>query len=313
MPATRNFTPLPTRGQSPKPFTFDNIFRATVIALVGIVAIVALALSYDALYQMAEKHGHSGWKSYAWPALIDLPLVVFTVVMLYAQVKQMGGWTIAGLLGLVLAYTGATVYLNYLESDGSIEGVFVRVAAPVGLFVCTEVLRHLLKFEIDHKGKAMTLAQMTAHIDQAKTELDRLNVQTEHRRQEAEQLTHQRDNLQAEIDNLMTAQSDHERVTYRGNVTPLNDARQSQMEQRRMELLPLLDSDLTQKELAERFNVTPQTIRRDIKALKDEGYLNDDSKQGQSSFDGLIDALPMDETGKEALRQSINGNQGDAQ
>jgi DNA-binding transcriptional regulator YhcF (GntR family) len=203
-----------------------------------------------------------------------------------------------------------TVYLNYLESDGTVEGIFVRVSAPVGLFVCTEVLRHLLKFEIERQGKLVSLAQMTVHLESAQRTLDRLNHQTDQQRQEAlaelEQLTHQHDTLQAHIDELMTAQCDIDQVTYRGNVTPLNAARQSQMEQRRMELLPLLDSDLTQRQLAERFDVTPQTIRRDIKALKDDGYLNDDGTRKQGSFDRLIDTIPLDQTGKDALRKSAD-------
>jgi len=163
---------------------------------VGIVGIVALALSYDALYQMASQHGHAGWKAYAWPTLIDLPLVVFTLAMLYAQIRRMSGWTIVSLLGLVLTYTGVTVYLNYLESDSSIEGVFIRVSAPVGLFVCTEVLRHLLRFEIEQGSKAKTLAQLTAQLETAQNDLDQLNRQITQNKNELTQVRVQKEEVE---------------------------------------------------------------------------------------------------------------------
>jgi hypothetical protein len=171
--------------------TFDNIFRLIVLTLVALVGIVALALSYDALYLLASQHGHDGWKAYAWPALIDLPLVVFTLAMLYAQIRAIGRWTIASFLGLVLAYTGLTVYLNYLESDGSIEGVFVRVSAPVGLFVCTEVLRHLFKFEIDRKVKLDTLATLTAKVNTLTAKRDTLTAQIEQQQTKLSDLSSQ--------------------------------------------------------------------------------------------------------------------------
>jgi hypothetical protein len=253
--------------------TFDTIFRAVVIALVGIVALVALALSYDALYLLASQYGHTGWKAYAWPALIDLPLVVFTLAMLYAQIRAIGRWTIASFLGLVLAYTGVTVYLNYLESDGSIEGVFVRVSAPVGLFVCTEVLRHLFKFELDRKVQLDTLATLTSKVNTKQQEVDTLSANLD-------TLTAKRDTLQAQIGTLQCQEKVSNIEKFDTIFDTLQEAKQGKKQERVDTLLDYLDTnpDATLTEAANENGVSRQTISNYVNELSEIGKLHKNGK-----------------------------------
>ncbi|MEM7346375.1 MAG: DUF2637 domain-containing protein [Chloroflexota bacterium] len=289
MSVTQNFNAPAQNGQSSSSLktilTFDNIFRFIVIALVGVVGIVALALSYDALYLMASEHGHEGWKAYAWPTLIDVPLVVFTLTMLYAQIRRMSQRTIISLLGLVLAYTGVTVYLNFLESDGTIEGIFVRVSAPVGLFVCTEVLRHLLRFEIEQKGKQATLVELDTCITEARSNLHQLNQTVEDNVKQ----------VQDELNRLMIQANQS-----RGNLTQINAHNQT------TETIPTKPSDETKQMafiICAEWEAAGQSLNRKGAALARELSLRLGRTIGRKTGRNLLNAYLFREMGTEK-----NGN-----
>lgn len=177
-------------------------FKSVVVFLVASVGVLAFVLSYNALYLMASQHGHNGVLAFLWPLIIDLPLVVLTLVMLYGQVNRWSKQAIVTLLLLVIGYTILTGLLNYLESDGSLGGVIVRVSAPAGLFICTEVLRHLFKFEMERQAVLDSIEQLEtrreknltawqqsqkelndilSQIDRARSQLDEISVKTDKR------------------------------------------------------------------------------------------------------------------------------------
>ncbi len=291
--------------------TFDNLFRLVVMVLIGIVGIVALALSYDALFLLASQHGHEGWKAYAWPTLIDLPLVVFTLVMLYAQIRRMGGWTIASLLGLVLAYTGVTVYLNYLESDGSIEGIFVRVSAPVGLFVCTEVLRHLLRFEIERGGKVATLSDLKTQIKQANRDLHQLQQETEvkvqdvrvelnrlidHKKEELAQVTAQR---QPESATPVQIADTTKREAFK--ICAEWEAAGQSLNRKGAALARELSARLGRKVGRK----TGRNLLNEYQEKRTEAEKNGNGPQNGAKWERVIEDLPLDDEGQDALKKSV--------
>jgi DNA repair exonuclease SbcCD ATPase subunit len=226
-------------------------------------------------------------------------------------VAKLKGYENRWLMPLIVGCTGLSVAFNVWHSPKADYLTRSVVALPpILLFASFKMWIWKIEQDTKRQEAIISIDELNERFTRLQLDLSDFEREADQKRQRSQnkldQLAQHRDTLQAEIDNLMTAQSDIEQGTYRGNVTDLNAARQSQMEQRRMELLPLLDSDLTQKQLAERFDVTPQTIRRDIKALKDDGYLNDDGTRKQGSFDRLIDTIPLDQTGKDALRKSAD-------
>lgn len=280
------------------------------MALIGNVGLVALALSYDALYLLASQHGHAGWKAYAWPTLIDLPLVVFTLVMLYAQIRRMGNWTIVSLLGLVLAYTGVTVYLNYLESDGSIEGIFVRVSAPVGLFVCTEVLRHLLKFEIERKGTVSTLSELQTQLVETHNKLNWLHQETEVKVQDVRaELKQVIDDSKAELEQVTALPQPENSPPVQISSTTKREAFKICAEWEAAGQSLSRKGAALARELSLRLGrkvgrKTGRNLLHEYQSRETQVEKNGNGLEKGDQWEELIDALPMDDLGKEALRTS---------
>ncbi len=82
----------------------------------------------------------------------------------------------------------------------------------------------------------------------------------------------------------------------RAHLDRANEQRELTITERRAAVEELLNDGRTQQEIAETLGVHPTTVYRDKKALEEK----------QSTGSGLIDALPMDDTGKDALKESVD-------
>jgi len=123
---------------------FDPIrfISAATAFLVAMLALGALALSYDALRAVAGANGIEGWKSLVWPLLIDASLVVFSLAVVRNSLRGESTrwpWFLVGL------YTLATVVFNLLHSPGNLTAYAAAIVAPVSLFLSFETLMGSIK------------------------------------------------------------------------------------------------------------------------------------------------------------------------
>lgn len=227
-----------------------NILTWAVAALVALIGAIALYISYEALYQTALVNGYSGLRAYVWPALIDAPLVVFTLAVLVAQLmrQRVVFWAF-----LVVVYTVATIAFNLAHAPQTLLGWGVAVAAPVGLLLTTEALRHLAKVHIERLVTLSSLSELRHKLDGLTAQRDSLAATIEQQ--------------EAKLSHILAQQTDAKQVTNRANVEEMNAAKDAKMQQRREQVLTLLNLQMSQKDIAERLEVSSATIRRDIKAL----------------------------------------------
>lgn len=223
-----------------------NALTAAVALMVLLIGAGAFTLSYDALYATGAAYGLPPSKVWMWPLLIDLPLVVFTLAMLVAQITRQSIKLWAVLVGL---YTLATIGFNLSHAQPSPLGWFVAIVAPLGLLLTTEALRHLAKNIIERQAVVSSLAELTAQRDTLTADLNKLNGQIERAR--------------IQLGDIKAGQIGQNAPS----VTELNEAKQAKIDTRRASVLSLLGEGLSPADIASELNVTVRTIKRDISAL----------------------------------------------
>jgi hypothetical protein len=228
----------------------SNTLTLTVAALVAAIGAGAFLLSYDALYSTGLSNGTPARWAWIWPLLIDLPLIVFTVAMLSAQLTRQ---SIKLWAGLVLLYTLATVAFNLSHAQPTPLGWLVAIVAPVGLLLTTEALRHLAKGTIERAAAVQSLAELSALLDTRRADLDKLNGQIE-------QAGVKLESLKADILACQTEQKHR-------SGSELTAAKLAKIAQRRDKVLELLSSGLSPADIAGELDVTVRTIKRDIRQL----------------------------------------------
>lgn len=221
-----------------------------VAALVALIGAIALYISYEALYQTALDNGYSGLRAYVWPALIDAPLIVFTLAVLLAQLmrQRVIFWAF-----LVVVYTVATIAFNLAHAHQTALGWAVAVAAPVGLLLTTEALRHLAKVHIERFVTLFSLSELSHQLDGMTAQRDSLTTTIE---QQEEKLS-----------DILSQQTEAKQATNRANVKEMNAAKDAKIQERREQVFTLLNLEMSQKDIAEKLGVSSATIRRDVKAL----------------------------------------------
>jgi len=235
----------------------------TVAALTTAIAIGAFTLSYDALYAIGLAYGVKASIAWLWPLLIDLPLIVFTLAMLVAQLTRQ---SIKLWAGLVMLYTLATIAFNIAHAQQSALGWLVAIVAPVGLLLSTEALRHLARGTIERQAAVITLQELTHEVNTRRAELDTLTRQ-------AAALTAQVDTLKAD----KTALNFRENIPKANTqVDTLNAARIDARQQRLNALLAHLaenpQANLT--DAAPVVGVSRQTVGAYVTELTEAGKLH---------------------------------------
>lgn len=210
--------------------------------LVGILAGIAFILSYDALQAVAGTNGIGGWRSYAWPLLIDASLVVFSLAVVRNSLRgerTAWPWILVGL------YTMATLVFNIVHAPGHLTAWAVAVVAPLSLFLSFETLMGQLKAEVKRSAIVQSLEDLSAEVSKVHTRRSNLAAQVD-------RLIVQRNELKADINE-----------TKRANVTDMNLARQVKIDQRRETVGQMLKAGQAEQDIAEAVGVSLRTIKRD--------------------------------------------------
>lgn len=138
-----------------------------VLFLVSVVTIISFILSYEALWNYALKGGKPENLAWLWPVIIDLPIVVFSVVALFAVSLGSNPWPFRIVVGLV---TLGTIYFNYSYAVSQELSWQVYVTAPIMYFVSFEVLAWVIKIVSDRSVLVTKVAEVRAKLGVLETE-----------------------------------------------------------------------------------------------------------------------------------------------
>ena len=170
-------------------------------ALVTMLALFAFILSYSSLQHLAAKNGLPGWLSYVWPLLLDFAMLVFSLAILRANLRQERAiypWT------LTIAFAGLATLANILDVTSLglpavVVAASVKALAPVALVLAFELLMSMLRAEMKRTAVVNSLAKLTQTQQQEQAELTRLTGQVD-------SLTAKREQLQSELQGLRQQQ-----------------------------------------------------------------------------------------------------------
>jgi hypothetical protein len=176
-----------------------NISRFTSF-LVGLLALGALSLSYNALQSVAASNGLDGWQSYIWPLLLDFALIVFSIAVVR---NSLHGERVRWPWFLVGVYTVATISFNLIHAPDNLTARVVAVVAPISLFLSFETLMAMLKSDVQRGVAAATLAQLTGQADQVRAGLVAAQQQTETMTAKRDQVQHELTELRKEKRNIV--------------------------------------------------------------------------------------------------------------
>lgn len=128
-PVLGPFSPLPHTKPSP-PRRVDALVVLTTIAVAASVLLTGAAfwLSYEHLHDVASSHGLSGSRAWAWPATVDLFVLIGEVLILIAALRQtVDPWAIL----LTVAGSGGSIVLNVAGvGDDAAPMDYVVAAVP---------------------------------------------------------------------------------------------------------------------------------------------------------------------------------------
>jgi len=148
----------------------------TAAVLVAFVAIFAFVLSYSSLQHMAETNGVGPKLSKVWPLLLDFAMIVFSLAILRASLRQertFYPWL------LTIIFASLATIANVLDattlniSPVAIKAT-VKALAPVTLVLAFELLMGMLRAEVRRNEKtvaAQTLQEQVANLQQELADL----------------------------------------------------------------------------------------------------------------------------------------------
>lgn len=267
-----------------------------VIALVSLITVISFVLSYEVLWSYALAGGKSDKLAWLWPVIIDLPIVVFSVVALFAVSLGYNPWPFRIVVGLV---TGGTVYFNYSYAISQGVSWQVYITAPIMYFVSFEVLAWVIKvvsersvlitkmaeisaklgiLEIEYRGKKDNLKSELEKMEQAR--LAEAEEKATLKQAEIESLSIQQATLQSEVDKASQKLSDIQRQieAKRQELNTTQDATLVNVwdlighiepatldnQKRQFFVALLVNAKVSQKDIAEWAGKSIKTIQRDI-------------------------------------------------
>lgn len=147
-----------------------------VAGLVFILAILAFVLSYSSLQHMALSYGVGPRLSYVWPLLLDFAMLVFSMAILRANLRNepaLYPW------GLTIGFSGLATVANVLDITSLgippvVIGAAVKALAPLALVLAFELLMSMLKAELKRADVAAGIRELLDERDALVVRRDRL-------------------------------------------------------------------------------------------------------------------------------------------
>lgn len=167
----------------------DGRFIRAVVAGTAVAGIVAFAISFAALYEVAAWLGLPWFMHWAVPVFIDLAILVYAGSVLVHEARgessRASWWALGAFTGLSLVANAAHALSAHQDTVWqSIVGVTIAAMVPVAVFVATDQLARVAVENPESRR-----AEMKAEMDD---ELQMLRVRSE--------LEMERDRLAAELE-----------------------------------------------------------------------------------------------------------------
>ena len=167
----------------------DGRFIRAVVAGTAVAGIVAFAISFSALYEVAAWLGLPWFMHWAVPVFIDLAILVYAGSVLVHEARgessRASWWALGAFTGLSLVANAAHALSAHQDTVWqSIVGVTIAAMVPVAVFVATDQLARVAVENPESRR-----AEMKAEMDD---ELQMLRVRSE--------LEMERDRLAAELE-----------------------------------------------------------------------------------------------------------------
>ncbi|GGX50220.1 DUF2637 domain-containing protein [Streptomyces fructofermentans] len=137
-----SLTPVETAST---PAAVDHAITALAAVLTVLLTAVAFWLSYEHLQEVAARHGmqEAVARSWAWPATVDLFIVIGELLILRASLAHRVDWWA---IGLVTAGDGASIALNVAgvgEGAGALNYVVAAVPPVAALLAFGALMRQV--------------------------------------------------------------------------------------------------------------------------------------------------------------------------
>ncbi|MGM7670243.1 DUF2637 domain-containing protein [Microbacterium sp. A93] len=200
----------------------DGRFIRAVVAGVVVAGVVAFAISFTALYEVAGWLGLPPFMWWAVPVFIDLAILVYAASVLVHKARgerTLASWAALGTFTVLSVFANAAHAWSYVQDhDQAWQGVVGAVIAgmvPVAIFVATE---QLSRVAVEDPESRRAELREQSRMEQARAEHDRQLVRLGFEREKQErQMAHER--VMAE----RTAELDRER--HRTEVAKLQASR----------------------------------------------------------------------------------------
>lgn len=163
----------------------DGRFIRLVVGGVVIAGVVAFAISFSALYQVAEWLGIPPYMWWAVPVFIDLAILVYAGSVLVHKARGESTWASWAALG---TFTALSVFANAAHAWSAphdvawqaVVGAVIAGMVPVAIFVATE---QLSRVAVENPESRRAELRELARMDQARAEhqqaMDRMRFEQE--------------------------------------------------------------------------------------------------------------------------------------
>lgn len=213
----------------------QKLITFLTVGLFIVLTGLSFVLSFDALVITAAANGKEGFRAYIWPLLIDGGLILFSLSVLYAHLRNE---SIILQWGWVGVFTIATITFNYVQAPNGIIAKAVAVTAPIVLVLTFERLMSMLRSGVQRSDYLSNLNTLQGESSQKQDEIEHLKAKVSRLKKQEKQL---------ETTSIGT---------------------------RQQRLLDILASGETNKtRIAEQLDVARSTVYNDIEVLSQQGLL----------------------------------------
>jgi hypothetical protein len=191
-----------------------KIISISAAFLVGMLAILAFILSYSSLQHMAAQNGVGAYLSYLWPLLLDFAMIVFSLAILRANLRQESAkypW----LLTIVFASLATLGNILDVSAMAQVLGIpqiviaaSVKALAPLALVLSFELLMSMSKAEIKRSSIVQSLTELNTELNNGRLESKTLVQEIEQKRSMFVQLSDEIEELRRSKNGLEIVQYD---------------------------------------------------------------------------------------------------------
>jgi hypothetical protein len=243
--------------------------------LLVFLALGSFILSFFGMYAVAAEAGY-GWLTFLWPLVSESAVVIFSFLYL---VTKLNGYENRYLMPLIVGCTILSVILNILHAPKSDFLTRTVVAIPpVFLFAAFKAWIWKIEQDTKRQGIVTTINKLTKERDRLQGEINDKTAEYDKtiRDKQAEldakmsqvaELDNRVDELVSQIHALEIRQKSVTNTHLSLGIDKASEARAIKLEQRRQDVLSLLNEGLSTDDIAAQLGVSLRTVQRDITAL----------------------------------------------